>query len=210
MLDGEPLGENRELIVQSMEVIGRFFPPDGGAPEIFVVDDEHPASLVGELNSRIPEKDWRIGLTGEREAPWQICMRARFVDEKDGSLFELTGSSVGLRIACETLCGQVQTVCTIKGVSVLPAVTIGSTLMKTRFGKKSRPDFRVVRWIGLAVEQPLLKTVEPPTPAEIIGDQIPEHPVPKIDPTIGKVKAKKDPKLPAGARPFNDELPSDL
>jgi hypothetical protein len=69
-------------------------------------------------------------------------------------------------------------------MGVVPVVTIGSEIMKTRYGHKMRPAFVIKGWKGPAADQPLLKAVEPPATAEI---QIPDHPAPK------KVKEFKRP-----------------
>ena len=68
----------------------------------------------------------------------------------------------------------------LRGPHVVPIVTVGSAPMKTHWGQKMRPDFRIVGWKGLAAEQPLLKPVAPPSTAELIDDELPGTPAPKI------------------------------
>jgi hypothetical protein len=117
---------------------------------------------------------WEDGFDGEPRAPWQINYVVYLIDELDGATYTMLNSTYGMRIAYRELCDKVKTMRILRNTSVTPVVTIGSTIMKTKFGSKARPEFNVVEWKGLAREQrPLLETVAKATSKEIIDDELP-------------------------------------
>jgi hypothetical protein len=64
----------------------------------------------------------------------------------------------------------------LRGERVIPVVELSSKSMKTKWGMKLRPDFRIIDWVNFsgpatpAISGPVAK----PTSAEIINDEIPE------------------------------------
>jgi hypothetical protein len=171
-VEGQPFAGDRALLVQDVAQVGQYF-PDEGPPESFFVDEDNPASRVDELNDRIPQENWRIGLSGTPEAPWKLNAVIYLVNESDGATYTMINSTVGLRIAVEHLCSQVEITRKLRGAPMLPIVKIGNTLMKTRFGTKARPSFDVVGWKRLGAGQPLLESAPGPSASEIINDRLP-------------------------------------
>jgi hypothetical protein len=102
----------------------------------------------------------------------------------------------------------------LRGAHVVPIVTIGSTIMKTKYGAKARPEFPIIGWKGLADQQPLLKSIEPPTAGESVNDKIPEFTAPRRKNTAS-LRAEKKALAAAGraaieSAPWDDDLPDDL
>jgi hypothetical protein len=169
-VEGQPVGDITYLVMDINQV-GQCF-HDDGMPEHFFIDEENPISRIDELNNNIPKKDWKIGLSGEPEPRWKLNEVVQLLDEVTGTTFTMINSTVGMRIAVEHLCSQVEITRKLRGVPMLPIVKIGSTLMKTKFGVKSRPSFDVVGWKRLGDEHPLLKAAPAPTASEIVDDFI--------------------------------------
>jgi hypothetical protein len=163
--DGIPEPAGTEYLVPRMEQVGRMFHKNGGPPETCEPDQ------IDELNSRIPESDWPIGLDDNPEPPFKVFEDIYLVDLRTGASFIFSNCTMGIKIAAEKLASQVQNMRRIRGANVLPVVTISSALMKTRRGQKARPAFDVVRWVG--DEEPALKPIKAPTASEIIEDDIP-------------------------------------
>jgi hypothetical protein len=123
------------------------------------------------MNSRIPKEDWPLDLNGNHTEPFKVYEDVYLVDPRDGSSSILSNCTTGQKIAVEKLVSQVKAVRTLRGANALPVVTIESVLMKTRFGSKARPSFKVVRWEGLGPER---------TASEIVNDRLPpwDDPIP--------------------------------
>jgi hypothetical protein len=139
------------------------FHRDGGPPE--TCDPEQ----VDEMNSRIPKEDWPFDLSGNRTEPFKVFEDIGLVDQHDGSAYMFSNCTTGMRIAAEKLDSQIQNMRKIRGANVFPIVTVESVLMQTKkFGKKARPSFNVIRWVGDD-----LKAVKEPTASEIVGDRLP-------------------------------------
>jgi hypothetical protein len=169
-LAGSPFPETRKLIATSVCERGQYFK----AKELidsFLVDEEHPADSIDQLNDNIPEDDWEIGLDGKKRKPWVISKVVYLLDENDGSTFTMLNSTVGFGIAWEELIEAVN----LKRVMhqdprILPVVNISSKPMPTNWGTKMRPYFRVVDWKGLTNSPSLLKSVPEATSAQVIGE----------------------------------------
>jgi hypothetical protein len=171
--DDRPFPENKPLIVQGVARVAQHWLDSKPVESIFVTP-ENPVN-IDQLNAAIPKEDWEEGFDGEPRPPWQMNFIVYLIDELDGATYTMINSTYGMRIAHRELCDKVKTMRLLRNNnSVTPVVTIGATIMKTKFGSKARPEFNVVEWKGLAKEQrPLLETVAKPTSEEIIDDEIP-------------------------------------
>jgi hypothetical protein len=174
--DDRPFPENKPLIVQGVARVAQHW-LDGKPVESIFVTPENPVD-IDKLNAAIPKEDWEDGFDGEPRPPWQMNFVVYFIDELDGATYTMLNSTFGMRQAYRGLCDQVKTMRMLRGSPVTPVVTIGNTIMKTKFGSKARPEFNVIEWKGLAPrpaqeQRPLLKTVPKPTSEEIIDDELP-------------------------------------
>jgi hypothetical protein len=93
------------------------------------------------------EKQWPPGLKDEPSDPWKDTRYLRLIDPKTGADFTFVTDSYGGRRAVGDLKGQIANVRAAHPAAV-PLVQLASTMMKTRFGQKPRPDFKIVDWRG--------------------------------------------------------------
>jgi hypothetical protein len=210
-VDALPFPDDRPLIVQDIAKVAQYW-KDGLPLESVFVGPDQPVD-IDQLNSNIPAEEWEIGLDGAPRAPWQMNHVVYLFDERDGSSYTMLNSTIGMRIAYENLRDKVKMMRALRKTRVTPVVTIGSTIMKTKFGAKARPEFDIIGWKGLADEQPLLKTIAPPTAAEIVDDKIPEFAAPRRRNTASLRAEKKALAGRAGAierAPWDDDLPDNF
>jgi hypothetical protein len=171
--DGRPFPDNKPLIVQGLAKVVQHW-KDGRPIESIFVTPENPVD-VDKLNAAIPVDEWEDGFDGQPRPPLQLNYVVYFIDELDGASYTMINSTYGMKQAHRELRDKVKTMRLLRNNnSITPVVTIGSTIMKTKYGSKARPEFNIVEWKGLARERrPLLETVAKPTTEEIIDDELP-------------------------------------
>jgi hypothetical protein len=135
---------------------------------------------VDELNEQIPESEWEKGIDGAPRPPWVKNRIVYLLDPKDASLFTFISGTVGARIAVDRLQDRVRWMRGLRGTRVVPLVTLGAKTMKTKFGQKMRPEFKIIDWRdlgGVQTTTPAIehigKSVEPPSLKEELNDEIP-------------------------------------
>jgi hypothetical protein len=115
------------------------------------------------------------------------------LDPGTAATFTLSNHTAGARIAVRNLKDQVSRMRMLRGENVVPLVELSRAPMKTEFGQKLRPDFKVVSWHRLGGEHGTLveggtpphqlspttaprlehTEVEQPTTREELDDEIP-------------------------------------
>jgi hypothetical protein len=158
-----PFDSRKRLLVAGVAKVAQRFHDDAPVESIFERPDG-PRVHLDELNARVPRDEWPLGFDGNPRAPWQMNHAVYFVDEVDGSSYTMINSTVGMRLAFSDLCEKIQTMRMLRNAKVLPIVTIGSVLMKTRFGQKARPSFDIVEWKTLGDNNPPLLAHAPSSP----------------------------------------------
>ncbi len=117
--------------------------------------------------------DWEDGLDGRPVDPWRDARNLYLIDAKTAEEFTFVTSSFGGRSAIASLARQIGTVRKYHARAT-PIIELASEKMKTRFGVKPKPLFRVIDWRGVE-EKPAN-----PSPAErlsqVIDDDIPFAP----------------------------------
>jgi hypothetical protein len=120
---------------------------------------EHRVTLAGEKHperEELPDQDeslWPNGLNGEPEEPWKDTRYLHLVNQETGADFTFVTDSFGGRRGVSELRRQIANV---RGVrpNAMPIVELASVSMKTKFGIKPRPEFKVIDWRkGMAPEQ---------------------------------------------------------
>jgi hypothetical protein len=96
---------------------------------------------LGDLN----EDDWEAGVDGEPKDPWQNTRFVHLVDPLSAEIFTFSTSSWGGRGAVADLAEQIQRV-RYANPGAVPVVELTAHPMITKFGKKSKPCFKVVDW----------------------------------------------------------------
>jgi hypothetical protein len=169
-----PLG-TRLVVLATTEAVQRW--EDQLPAETIVKQPGQPLPDINELNEAIPQKKWEKGLDGKPRAPWVKQHVAYLIDPVDASTYTFIKSTTGARIAVERLRDKVKLMRVLRGNKVVPLVELSTKSMKTQFGQKLRPDFKIIDWRNLgeqasAVEQ-IGQPVKPVTTKEEFNDEIP-------------------------------------
>jgi len=91
------------------------------------------------------KRDWEAGPDGKPKDPWQNTRFMYFVDPTTGEEYTFSTSTWGGRGAVSDLADQIQRARNTSP-GVVPLVELRAAPMLTRFGKKSRPFFKVIDW----------------------------------------------------------------
>lgn len=146
-----------------------------------------PLPDVDELNAKIPKEDWELGLNDEPRPPWVRQHVVYLINPDLAALYTYINSTVGASIAVDRLKSKVMWMRQLRGAHVVPLVKLDSKPMKTRFGKKLRPEFTILEWrqlgrVGEANQAQIahqpdgkdgLQPVEPASVQEELNDEIP-------------------------------------
>jgi len=110
------------------------------------------------------EAHWDKGPDGKPRDPWQNTRLVYLVDPNTAEAFTFSTSSFGGREAVINLGDQVARM-RLEHPNITPVVSLEAAPMITRFGKKSKPVFRIVDWkaagSGVWEEQKQLPAQEP-------------------------------------------------
>jgi hypothetical protein len=93
----------------------------------------------------LDEDAWEAGVDGKPKDPWQNTRFVHLVDPLSAEIFTFSTSSWGGRGAVADLAEQIQRV-RYANPGALPVVELSAAPMMTKFGKKSKPLFKVVEW----------------------------------------------------------------
>jgi len=113
------------------------------------------------------ETQWTRRPDGSVADPWQFTKVLYLADGQSGEVFSFTTTSGGGFSAIADLVDQVAF---MRGVrpGAFPIVELGSADMETRYGRKSRPVFKIIGWKG--GEE--LAQLTPPAAGEMVDDEI--------------------------------------
>jgi hypothetical protein len=113
--------------------------------------------LMRQPGKKLPDRDelsdpegcgtWEIGPDGEPKDPWQNTRFVYLVDPVSAEAYTFVTASWGGRQAVNDLAEQIQRVRYAKP-GVLPLVELHAEPWMTRFGRKSKPFFKVIGWRG--------------------------------------------------------------
>jgi hypothetical protein len=150
---------------------------------------DKPLPNPDDLNEAIPKNEWELDLNGNPRPPWQRTYVVYLLDPRDCQKYTFANSTLGARIATETLTDRVVWMRRLRGNNVVPQIELSCKPLKTRFGLKQRPEFKIVGWhllggsdgsaptlSGGGGEQLALRglsSVTPPTLDEELNDEIP-------------------------------------
>jgi hypothetical protein len=124
---------------------------------------------IARLNEQIPQGEWELDVTGQPRAPWQVQRIVYLVKEETCERFTFASGTAGAHICCNDLRDRVADKRFLTGdETILPVVELSSKPMRTKYGVKARPDFKIVSWRG---RDPM--PLPPPTAAKILDDEIP-------------------------------------
>jgi hypothetical protein len=118
--------------------------------------------LMREPGQRLRDRDelgdtdaasWEAGPGGEPRDPWQNSRFVYLFDSNTLEVFTFSTSSFGGRGAVTYLGDQIQRMRSARP-GAIPVVELTAAPMKTKFGNKSKPVFKVIRWIDAANRAP--------------------------------------------------------
>jgi hypothetical protein len=154
----------------------------------------HKVTQPGQPHPRrdeLPDQDpaaWPKNKNNEKVDPWQDTRNIVMVDDKSATTYTFSGTSIGARIAVSELKDAIKLRRRARP-GCFPIVELSTMKMKTRFGERLRPHFKVVGWHDPEVqaEAPApLKPLAPaaiknvyrgePTAGELMSDDIPFAP----------------------------------
>ena len=125
-------------------------------------EDSKPAEYrVRQPGRRLPdreelghsdESEWERDASGERQDPWRNTRLVYLVDPKTAEAFTFTTSSWGGRGAVAELGDQISRMRSVHADAV-PIVELRAAEMPTKYGRKSRPVFKIVEWKTADAEQ---------------------------------------------------------
>jgi hypothetical protein len=153
----------------------------GGKPVEYVI--RQPGKKLSdrdELSDSEGCGTWEIGPDGKPKDPWQNTRFVYFVNPASAEVFTFSTSSWGGRQAVNDLAEQIQRMRYARpGES--PLVELHAEPWLTKFGRKSKPFFKVIDWHGgephrhaaadLAVEAPRQRRSNP-VPSSSMNDEI--------------------------------------
>ena len=113
--------------------------------------------LMREPGKRLPERDelsdpegcgtWEIGPDGKPKDPWQNTRFVYLVDPVSAEAYTFVTPSWGGRQAVNDLAEQIQRV-RYRNPGSSPLVELHAEPWMTKFGRKSKPFFKVIDWRG--------------------------------------------------------------
>jgi hypothetical protein len=143
--DGVELPPDTKLVALSTTMCLQRWKDQMPAETIRKVGNE-PLPDLDELNDQIPRSEWEIGLNDEPRPPWQLQHVVYLLDPSDASVFTFISSTFGARLATERLRSKVAWMRQLRNNHVVPLIKLDSKPMKTKFGKKQRPEFTILEW----------------------------------------------------------------
>jgi hypothetical protein len=112
---------------------------------------------------------WEAGPSGDIEDPWRNTRYVYLLDPTTMAAYTYSTSSAGGRNAVRDLGDNIARVRKARGnPNLVPLVELSAEVMPTKFGKKSKPLFKVVEWGGGAA--PIDAGPEEPPPYDSCPD----------------------------------------
>jgi hypothetical protein len=117
--------------------------------EVRVVARGEPIPDLKALNAAIPQKEWRTGLSGKPEPPWQLQRVLEFLDPETAERLSWPSNVTvaGSSRAAEELEGRIRIVRRLRGEDVYPRIQLSHKFMPTQFGGRERPHLPIVGWV---------------------------------------------------------------
>lgn len=130
---------------------------------------DQPLPDVEELNAKIPQNEWELGLDKKPRPPWQLNYVVYLLNPNTADTYTFLNSTTGARIAVERLDDKFRWMRRMRGLGVVPIVQLDSRPMKTQAGPKIRPEFTILEWreIGGGEDKP--PQLPPPTNKDPAG-----------------------------------------
>jgi len=183
---------------------------DGLPAETRILEPGEKFPDLEALNAEVPRSEWVEGPDGKLRGPWQAQHILYLLDPGTMDKYTFPTGTVGGRIAVGELRDKLIWMRRTRGPNVYPVVTLSDTHMRTRFGGRQRPHFKIVRWVRLGGEGGEVGALPPPpttpTPASSAQSESPLVPEPSLAeemddeiPDLGNEEAAPPPRKPVKA-----------
>jgi hypothetical protein len=94
---------------------------------------------------------WEVGLSGDVEDPWRNTRYVYLISPETMEAYTFSTSSAGGRNAVRDLGDNIARVRKMRGnPNLVPLVELSAEVMPTKYGKKSKPVFKIIEWGGEA------------------------------------------------------------
>jgi hypothetical protein len=197
--DADGLSPPAEMLVIGTTRALQCWGKDKDLVDVIIEQPGAPLPDVDDLNSKIPQKEWGLGLDGKPRPPWQLNRVVYLLDVTTASTYTFANSTTGARIAVDRLEDKIKWMRAMRGNQVAPIVKLDSRGMKTAFGAKQRPEFTVLKWRDLASGSPgALQIEHQPEPEPVAADANKSTIASATAPATKPEPAKKKPKSTVG------------
>jgi hypothetical protein len=160
---------------------------------------------VEQMNEETPREEWTKDQNGER-GPWQAQHILYLLDLTTMDKYTYPTGTAGGRIAIRELHDKIMWMRRLRGSNVYAVVLLSNTFMRTRFGGRQRPHFKIVRWVRLGGEGGEVEALPPPPPQAL--DQFAKPPDKPAQQTTAEpelpLTTVKEPTIAEG---MNDAIP---
>jgi hypothetical protein len=126
----------------------------GGKPSEYRMQDGGKPLPEREELGDLDQMKWELGPDGKPRDPWQLTRFIYFVCPQTAQDYTFSTSSWGGREAVINLGGSIARMRTVHP-NAMPIVSLEAGPMITRFGRKSKPIFKIVGWksVGGATQE---------------------------------------------------------
>jgi hypothetical protein len=181
--DGQPAPKTPLLALSTSTIIQHW--QDQKPVQTITKQPGRPLPDIDDLNAQIPQSEWEDDpITGKPRAPWQLQKVVYLLCEITAERFTYANGTTGTHIAVDNLRTRVKDMRFMRGETVLPVVELSNKPMKTRYGQKLRPEFKIISWRDAGPSTPQItgekggggggmKEIAPPTTEEELRDKVP-------------------------------------
>jgi hypothetical protein len=165
--DGEKISPDREFLhVDIVRVCQKWL--DQMPVVTHIIEHGKKFLDVKALNAAAPQEEW-TEVDGKKVGPWQMQYIHYLIDPVSIDRFSFPTGTIGGGICSRDIADRVQMMRMLRGECVHPIVRLSDTFMPTKHGGRQRPHFAVQRWVIMGgVAKSALPAPEPPKPAPLI------------------------------------------
>src|SRR6516162_7701249 len=149
--DGDELSADLELVAVDVgRVVQKW--QDQQPVDTIVLQPHQKFPDIEKMNEETPREEWGEGPDGKMRGPWQPQHVLYLLDLKTMDKYTYPTGTDGGRIAIRELRDKLVWMRRWRGSNVYAVVLLSNTFMKTRFGGRQRPHFKIVHWVRLGSE----------------------------------------------------------
>jgi hypothetical protein len=171
--EDEVISPDREFVVVGvLRVLQKFVDKKDAGTRPLTPDEKAPD--LEALNASCPEEEWSTGLDGKPKGPWILQRLVYLADLSTLERFTFVSSTIGGRIAITDLMDAIQFTRKFRP-GACAVVQLRIKQMNTRFGKRPRPFFLIVRWTSFTPEgggERALPKPDKPKLSGAVGDPV--------------------------------------